>query len=244
MPDNQKNKQPGAEGQVTADELIAALRAERYRVQLERPNTFPTEQNWQYIISRSMDSIAPQLYKKYLLSWLTDKALRTDFHRMAMKYFPEYLRAIDRRVALSAVYGDIRSCPEATLHIIDECRLFDASYLQEILEDDNAETDPAPFVADCLSAFQPDYTDSDLQNMRGLYRALTSLAPVGSVHENRGIFGREQRYVCPAGHINPGDTEFCLTCGVNKYGFNEKQAANIEELKQRIKLLERLLAKR
>lgn len=243
MTDSASNKYSGEGGEVTADQLIAALRAERYRAQLERPNTFPTEQNWQYIITWRMEAIAPQLYNKYLLSWLTDKSLRTDFHRMALKYFPEYLCAIDRGVALSAVYGDISSCPEATLHIIDRCRLFDATYLLEILNTDNAEKDTAPFVADCLSSFQPDYTDSDVQAMRRLYREITALPPLGAVRESRGIFGREQRYICPAGHSNPGDAEYCQTCGLNIQGFTEQQAGKIEEFGQRIKLLERMIAK-
>ena len=226
---------------ISADALIAAERAERYRVQLERPNTFPTEQNWQYIIECKMAGIAPQLYRKFLLSWLTDPDIRTDYHLLALKYFPEYINAIDRKTAVRTVYDDVRSSPQATLSVITGCRLFDASRLMEILADEDAETDPAPFVADCMAAYQPGYDMTDLRNMQALYSAVKSLPPIGELKETRSIFGREMRYICPHGHPNPADSDFCQVCGINKYGFNEAQAAAIENFRLRLTLLERML---
>lgn len=225
---------------ITADALIAAERAERYKVQLDRPNTFPTEQNWVYIIENRMAAIAPQLYRKYLLSWLTAEDLRTDFHLLALKYFPEYITLIYRPAAIEAVYGDIKSSPEATLALINDCRLFDAPRLLTVLNDDDADVDPAPFVADCMAAYQPDYQVADLRDMKALYNAIIQLPPIGEIKESRGIFGRDSRYVCPHGHSNPADVEFCLTCGVDKNGFTETQKANIDAFRARIIILEKM----
>ena len=226
---------------ITADALIAAERAERYRIQLERPATFPTEQNWEYIINSRMEAIATQLYRKYLLSYLTDKALRTDFHQLALNKFPEYINVIDRNRAIDTVYSDILSAPDATLSLIINGRLFDADKLLSILNNDKAETDPAPFVAECMAAYQPEYNASDLGAMKQLYLSMRSLPPIGEIRESRGIFGRENKYICPQGHINTADNEYCDTCGTNIYGFTEKQEAIINSFKSRINALETLL---
>ncbi|MDO5396257.1 MAG: hypothetical protein Q4F07_09900 [Bacteroidales bacterium] len=227
---------------ITADALIAAERAERYRIQLERPATFPTEQNWEYIINSRMEAIAPQLYRKYLLSYLTDKELRTDFHQLTLTKFPEYIKAIDRERAVDTIYSDILSAPDATISLIIDCRLFDADKLLSILNNDKAETDPAPFVAECMAAYQPEYNDSDLRVMKQLYISMRSLPPIGEIKESRGIFGRENKYICPHGHINNADNEYCDTCGTNIYGFTEKQEATITSFKSRINALEKLLS--
>lgn len=226
---------------ISADDLIAAERSERYRIQLDRPNTFPTQQNWEYIICCKMHGLATQLYRKYLLSWLTAQDMRTNYHTLALQYFPQYIVAIDRQSAVSAVYADVTSAPSATIEIINDCRLFDAKKLLELLSDAYSDSDPAPFVADCLAAYQPEYTAIDIADMKRLMVAIEQLPPIGEVKETRTIFGREIRYICPNGHSNPADACFCQTCGVDKYGFTDEQNANIENFKTRVKILERLL---
>ena len=226
---------------VTADALIAAERAERYKVQLDRPDVFPAEQNWEYIIECRMGAIAAHLYRKYLVSWITDPELRTDYHQSALRNFPKYLGVIDRRVAVDTVYSDVTSAPDAALHLIVECRLFDARRLLALLDGDVAGEDPAPFVVDCMAAYQPEYSAADFSDMNALYKAVRSLAPIGEMREGRTIFGREVRYICPNGHSNPADHEFCDTCGVNQYGLNEEQMQCLDAFKTRLSLLSKML---
>lgn len=239
---------------VGADALIAAERAERYRIQLDRPDVFPSEQNWIYITDCRMASLARLLYRKYLVSWLTEPELRTNYHQLALKHFPLFINAIDRRHAIDTVYSDVTSSPEATLNLIADCRLFDARHLSHILNSDfpagtNTESaknscfDPAVFVVEALSAYQPDYTTRDLADMSDLLDDIHNLQPIGEVRETRGIFGRETRHICPNGHSMPADEEFCPTCGINSFGFTHAQAANIESFGQRITLLSQLLRK-
>lgn len=240
-PDNsvQDNTVPG----VSADMLIAAERAERYRAQLDRPDVFPSRQNWQYITECRMDQLADLLYRKYLVSWLTEQNLRTDFHNDALECFPQFLMAIDREAALQTVYSDIASAPAATVALVEQCRLFDAGHLLDILHDQTSGGDPVVFVADCMSAYQPGYTDTDLEDMRILLGAMRNLEPLGQLRESRSIFGRETRYICPNGHSNAADCQFCQTCGRNRFGLTVSQAQNIDNFAGRITLLQRLLSK-
>lgn len=227
---------------VSADELIAAERAERYRQQLERADVFPSAQNWDYITEHGMGQLADLLYRKYLISWLTDESIRTDYHIMAMERITGYLEAIDREDALAAVYGDVTSAPEGTIELIEKARLFSARHLLSILHGSYDETfDPAVFVVDCMGAYQPEYTRRDIMEMQKLLEAVRGLAPIGEMQTTRRLFGRENRYICPNGHVNPPDMEYCDTCGVNRYGFTREQDQTVENYAQRLTLLRRLL---
>lgn len=174
-----ENERPVA---VTADELIAAERAERYRQQLDRPDVYPSAANWDYIIAYRMATLAPLLYRKYLMSCLTDEKIRTDYHELALEKFIPYLGAIDRADALDAVYGDVTSAPDSTLELIDRARLFSAPHLLAVLNgagvtgsgsgEDDDEHDSVAFVVDCLGTYQPEYNAHDLPAMQALFNAV------------------------------------------------------------------------
>jgi hypothetical protein len=223
---------------ITADELIAAERAERYKRQLERPDVFPAAANWQYIIDNKMSMIGRELYRKYLVSWLTPADERCDYHELALQRFSEYLSTIDRDEAVNIVYSDITSAPEATKGLISDCQLFDASKLYQILIDGDA-----VFAIECLGTFQPQYTDVDLHNMQRLVLAIENLEPLGEMRDMRSIFGKERKYICPEGHTNSAQQEFCATCGLNINGFNGEQVVFIRDFKSRTATLARLLSK-
>ena len=222
---------------VAADQLLAGERAMRYMRQLERPEVFPSRANWEYIIENRMGVLAVPLYRKYLMAWLTPEGDRSDYHDLAIEMMPAYVRSIDRGEAVDAVYADVDTASDAALALIIDCQLFDAESIDALL--DVAET--VPFAADCLEAYQPEYTEADLARMRELLRRFKNLPAIGEVSESRSVFGREVRYICPEGHSNPSNQEFCAQCGENIQGLTEAQVAGIERFEQRVEVLGRLL---
>lgn len=224
---------------VTAEEVRAAERAEKYRVQLERPEVFPSPENWDYIMEFGMDTLAGVLMRKFVMSWLTPVDNRSDYHDLCLERFPRYLQAIRRECAVDAVYADIYTAPEAVKFLVHESQLFDAQALLNLLDD----PENAPFVCACIDAYQPVYETMDIPAMQRLHEALLQLPALGCVEEQRTFLSRELRYICPNGHANPSDCEFCHTCGLDINGLTEAQATNISRLETRIRLLPGLLAK-
>lgn len=224
---------------ITAEELLALERSQRYKRQLADADVFPDARNWKYITEYVMESLAPELYRKFLLAWLTPESQRSDFHELALECFPDYLGAIPRQTALETVYSDITSSPEATLHLVDVCRLFDARRLMRLLDED---ADPH-FVAQCLGAYQPEYTAADVRAMSQLVQRMHALPDQGSLKESHSIFGRDVRLVCPNGHsvsIEAGqDPEdcFCPTCDLNIQGLTSDDADAIKSLANRVSIL-------
>ncbi len=225
---------------VTAEDLRAECLKERYSNQLVRPEVFPSVENWQYIIERKMTGIGGRLYRKYLVSWLMNGSMRTDFHIAALEYFPKYVTAVDRSYALDVVYSDVDSCPQATIAVIEQAQLFDAKKLLEIL---NTDGNHLSFVVDCLVAFQPDYNSDDLADMRRLLSAVRDPEPLGEIRTTRNVFGQSEKYICPRGHVNDANQNYCQSddCGLNIYGLTAKQDEVIDDFERRINALGNLL---
>ncbi len=228
---------------VTAEDLRAECLKTRYKKQLARPDVFPSAENWQYIIERRMTGIGTGLYRKFLVSWLMDEDSRCDYHQAALKYFPQYIAEVEREYALKIVYADIDSCPEASISVIHQAKLFSAQYLLRLLSDTGAPNSRLPFVVSCLTAYQPEYTRQDLQTMRTLLSAVREPDPLGEIRQSRTILGSVTKYICPKGHINDITCNYCHSagCGLNIYGLTEEQDAIIEEYSHRTEALAALL---
>lgn len=225
---------------ISADELRAECLKERYSRQLTRPEVFPSEDNWKYIIDHRMTGIGSGLYRKYLVSWLLDESERCDYHLAALKYFPDYAAATDRSYILKVVYGDIKSAPAATIDVIEKALLFDARTLLGLMSDTEPHT---PFVVECLKAYQPEYTLNDLYDMLTLLAAVRDPDPLGEIRQSKGLLGSSTKYICPNGHVNDADSNYCHaeSCGLNIYGLTAEQDAMIDDFEHRIKALEAML---
>lgn len=221
---------------ITAEQLMVAERAQRYARQLERPEVFPTADNWLYIIENSMGMLARKLYRKFLVSVLTPPDERSEFHRLCLDNFPAYLRAIDRRTAINTIYGDMVTAPEASVGLIVECQLFDATRILTLMNGDLVLTAIA-----CLAAYQPEYSYADVPVMRELAEAVRDLAPIGHIKKVRGLFGGEIKYICADGHSNPADTDFCEVCGRDINGLDRTLRTTADAYIARVATLESLM---
>lgn len=224
---------------VSAEELKDEFLRRRYCELLAQPEIFPSADNWKYIISRKMYGLGAGLYRKYLVAWLTDEDIRSEYHEAALTYFPEYLAAIDREYAISTVYGDTESSPEAFRDLVYNCLLFDSEAIGHIIDRGDA-----PLAADLLGAYQPEYDGDAVDAMRYLLAKLDRLPNLGEIEMKRGLFRNEQVYVCPDGHTNPADVIYCRHeyCGKDIKGLDEARRGRIEEFRTRVAVLAEMLA--
>lgn len=223
---------------VTAEELKVEELRLRYLELIERPDVFPTRANWQFIASHAMRGLGHALYHKYLSALTIGDADREELHDIAIEEFPKYLRCIDREEALEVIYTDLVTAPEATMEIIKELNLFDADYLINQLD-----CDELGKVMALLDVYQPSYDRQDIEPMKELLERLNTLPETGSVQQVSGLFGTSLKYVCPMGHKNPPEAEYCNHpgCGLNRFGLTQSDVAKIKVYGRRVQALESLL---
>ena len=224
---------------ISADELkIEELRL-RYLELIARPEVFPTQANWRFISSHKMHGLAMGLYQKYLTALTIDDNDREQLHEIAIREFPDFIKSISREEAVDAVYSDLTTAPEASLELIKEAGLFSADYLIHLLDQGEIRT-----VMNILEVYQPEYSAEDIDSMEELLSRLETLPQLGEIKEVGGIFGSSLKYICPNGHKNQPDAEYCAHpgCGQNIYGLTQQEKTRLATYANRVKALKSLFS--
>lgn len=226
---------------ISAEELRTEELRLKYLKLIQRPDVFPTRANWEFIISNAMRGLGYALYHKYLTAVTIDENDRQNLHDVAAEEFPRYLAAIDRLEAIDVVYSDITTAPTYTVGLIRKINLFDANSL--IYHLDNGDYD---FVFSVLDVYQPTYDESDLEPMDELMSRIDNLPALGKIENRPGLFGSSEKYICPDGHVNPSDAEYCrhTGCGKDARGLTEAQENAVTIYFNRLEALHSLLSLR
>jgi len=224
---------------IKAEDLQAEILRRRYIELLEKADVFPSQNNWDYIISTAMGGdIGRLLYRKYLVSMLTPTPDRVDCHLAAIREFPRYLEAVSYEDAVSAVFSDTDTLPDETIKLIKRYKLFSAEQLHRLLDEGKID-----IVIECLSVFKREYTCDDLMQMKSLLHCLRHLPETGRYEHIQNVFKSGVRYICPNGHINNQSAEYCSRpdCGLNIYGLTHEQTGLINAFENIVDVLDDML---
>lgn len=223
---------------ITAEQLKDECLRRKYLDLLERPEVFPSLDNWSYIIDRRLDGLGRLLYRKFLVASLTAAEIRSEFHQAALDKFPVYLTIIDRNEAIDIVYSDVVSDTAAFVDLVYKCQLFDSESIARLIDDGHLEV-----ALEVLLAYQPEYDGDSVDAMKYLSSKFDKLPEQGELQKRRVLFRTEDVYICPNGHVNPIDCNYCRAdgCGLDIYGLSEMQHNTIEQFRQRIAVLQDML---
>lgn len=121
--------------------------------------------------------------------------------------------------------------------LIKKCKLFDASELRTLFNEDFS------LFISVLDAEKDFYTKADLDDMKELSNMISQLPEKGSFTRGKlGMFGKEEEiWICPNGHKNSKEDEFCSTCNLNIKGIVKADQEKVEAFEKKLKMLESLL---
>ena len=223
---------------VSAQDLKLECLRRKYRGLLSQAEVFPSEENWNFIISNRLSGLGSGLYRKYLVANLLDENQRCDYHILAIENFPRYIRVVSRDEALETVYSDSTTDPEAFISVIYECDLFDAERIGELIDSGRPD-----IAAELLDAYQPEYDGDTIDAMQFLLSKFDRLPSLGSIELRKGLFKTERRYICPDGHENPSDAVYCgdEDCGKDIKGLTKANREAIDRFSERIAVLREML---
>ncbi len=226
--------------EITAQQLNAELLKRKYARLLKNHDTFPSQNNWDYMIENNMYELSDLLYQKYLIAIEIPDEDKSPFHIDTISMFPKFLESIERQHAIATLYKDTASNTSATINLAIKLNLFDIDGIIDMI--DRGEAGAA---AQMLMALKPTYTLNDIEDLTDLLKEFNHLPNLGRIEENAlNLFLGERKYICPNGHSNSEGTEFCSHegCELNIKGLTRYEVDCIDEYAERIMIIEELLS--
>ena len=155
--------------------------------------------------------------------------------------FPTFIEIADRDLVAQGMYEAIKSERGSGMAIdtINKYSLFDPKSILSLIRDGYTKRAIAVLGAKKLS-----YNQCDLKDMEALIEELDHLPNQGKIDVVKGglLTKDEEKYICPSGHKNNPEVEYCNTCHENIKGLKLEQVKAIETFKNRVLVLKDLLS--
>ncbi len=218
------------------DELSNEL-TKRGIINLLNDKKLPTKELWNHLFLNPIDNIAEPLLALYTDTvYQCSEALYLD---ELNKNLPTYMSIVSKDIAIRSLYGLLPSKGKKVLPIIEANKLFSAKEVINLLQ--CGEIDAAISV---LSVPLEYYTSNDVDEMKTIADMVDSLPMKGGKQTVKGgmLSKEKEKYICPNGHANNAEYEFCKTCGKDAKGLTESQWVEINTFKRNIQCIEDLFA--
>ena len=192
-----------------------------------------------FIMDNYLWELAPSLYEYYTTpNYAIDK-------RPIDERFPIILSILPYDTAVQFIYNEYIKFEKYAYQLIKENKLFCPSKVLDILREGNLEEG-----INLLDTEKNAYTHEDLKYMESIMEVLDNLPDKGQITEVKaGAFSSKmvEVYICPLGHKNDRDTEYCTHgntipfCGLNIKGLKQEQVQLINAFRDRVKVIKDLL---
>ncbi len=196
----------------------------------------PTHEEWNFILSHNLVELLPYLYECFIY------ASENNQEHPTIHLFPQLLSAADYRSSVEVVYKDYPKRHNYIYTYISSNNLFSPENIIELLQEGNID-----LAIDLLKINKLEYSEDDLAKMKEISSIIGNLPIKGKKTEvKKGLLSSklEEKYVCPNGHMNDKDEEYCITCGQNIMGLTSDQVYVINAFNDKIAVLDRLLVKK
>lgn len=227
------------------DDPIASIPADKVNIELfklnwERRNRSlsPRRAELNFIMDNSLWELAPSLYE-----YFTEPNYAVDA-RPIDERFPIILSILPYEDAVKFIYNDYPKYKKCAFPLIQENKLFCAQKILELMREGHLD-----IGIELLETEKSYYTSEDIAHMESIVDYLDNLPDKGQITEVKaGTFSSKmvEMYVCPLGHKNEKDVEFCEhgypnSCDLNIKGLKRSQVKIIQTFKDRVRIVKEML---
>ena len=198
----------------------------------------PTEKQWKIIQSDPHDEYAIPLIKVYLGRLQVDPSSGYIETNDLFSHISESISLFSQPTAIEAAYTLIQANQSKGISLIQKNHLFNAKAISELIDKGMIDT-----ACELLYVTQPFYNANDLSDMKALSEKIHHLPERGKIKMVKGgVFSKDaEKYICPDGHVNNKDVEYCKECGKNICGLTKDNVEALEKFDRTVEALEYLL---
>ncbi len=222
-------------GTVSANTLSVELFKERWATRDK--NLTPSQSELQFIMENGLWELAASLYDYYVIRRYSDE--ENPIHEK----FPIILSAMGYKDIVEFIYKDYSSRRSYAYSLIKDNSLFNAECILELLQNNHISE-----AIELLETKKNEYDDADVKAMEDICAFLDNLPEKGKIEEVKGgLLSSKmvEKYICPNGHKNDREYNFCqeFGCGLNIKGFTHAEVKIINTFKDKVRIIKSLLKK-
>lgn len=198
----------------------------------------PKREELNFIIEYGLWELVPSLYDYYASPYSYENEVRP-----IDEDFPIILSMLSYDEIITFIYNDYEKRHERAYHLIQKYKLFNATKCLEILHNN------LTLGLELLKIDKKEYYREDLITMKEILSFLNNLPNKGKIEMTKsGILSSKmtEMYICPKGHKNNKDVEYCEgvsdgSCGLNIKGLTREQVSIIKSFRDKVTILEKLI---
>ena len=222
-------------GTVSANKLSVELFKERWATRDK--NLIPSQSELQFIMENGLWELAASLYDYYVIRRYSDEV------NPVLEKFPTIISAMNYHDVVQFIYKDYSSRREYAYSLIKDNSLFNAEQILQLLRDNNLSE-----AVELLKTDKTEYDGADVKVMEEICTFIDNLPDRGKIEEVKGgLLSSKmvEKYICPNGHKNDKEYEFCqeFGCGLNIKGFTHAEVKIINTFKDKVRIVKSLLKK-
>ena len=215
---------------VSANALSIELFKERWAARDK--NLTPSQSELQFIMENGLWELAASLYDYYV----------NEVNPIHEK-FPTIISAMNYHDVVQFIYKDYSSRRAYAYSLIKDNSLFNAEQILQLLRDNNLSE-----AVELLKTDKTEYDGADVKVMEEICTFIDNLPDRGKIEEVKGgLLSSKmvEKYICPNGHKNDKEYEFCqeFGCGLNIKGFTHAEVKIINTFKDKVRIIKSLLKK-
>ena len=218
---------------VSANKLNIELLKERWGGRDK--NLTPKQSELQFIMENGLWELASSLFDYYVIPRTYDEVRPID------EKFPIIISAMNYDDVVQFIYKDYSSRRTYAYSLIKDNNLFNAEEILKLLHDNHISE-----AIELLETEKTEYNDVDVKAMEDICTFLDNMPEKGKFEEVKGgLLSSKmvEKYICPNGHKNDKEYEFCQEygCGLNIKGLTHNEVNIINTFKDKLRIIKALL---
>lgn len=220
-------------GVVTANKLSIELFKERWASR--NKSLLPKAADLNFIMENGIWELAASLYDYYAIGKESGEIGSLE------EKFQIILSAMNYNDIVQFIYKDYSLRSDYAYNIIKDNKLFNAEKILELLHNNHISE-----AIELLKTEKNEYTESDVKVMENICVFLNNLPEKGKIKEvKEGVLSSKmvEKYICPNGHKNDKETEFCQEyhCRLNIKGLTPTEVNIINTFEDKVRIIKMLL---
>ena len=216
---------------ISADKIKIELFKEKWAKRDK--NIPPTHEELNFIIENNLWELTSSLYDYYTMPQNSYE------NSPIIEKFPNIIATMNYDNIIEFIYNDYPQRKKYAYKLIKNNNLFNAKKILELLKENHIS-----LAIDLLETEKNEYNENDIQIMEEIISCIDNLPNKGKIEEVKsGLLSSKivEMYICPNGHKNNKDFEFCEACGLNIKGLEKWQTNIIKSFKDKLRIIKSLL---